>query len=209
MNQIKDDGNEALYLSCDVRNYEELKEVIKESVKNNGPVHVLIHGAGIEKSRLLKDKSVEEFNEIFSVKVRGLLNLYRLLDKKELKSVIGFSSISGRFGNEAQLDYCAANGFIGSFISSLNSKHKNIHGLSIAWSGWKDVGIAWRNEYLKENFEEIGLNLIEPERGADEFINLLEGKTNASEIIVSKGLGFIMPEDMAYKSTALLLLLSG
>ena len=61
--------------------------------------------------------------------------------------------------------------------------------LSIAWSGWKDVGIAWRNEYLKENFEEIGLNLIEPERGADEFINLLEGKTNASEIIVSKGLG--------------------
>ena len=199
MNQIKDDGNEALYLSCDVRNYEELKEVIKESVKNNGPVHVLIHGAGIEKSRLLKDKSVEEFNEIFSVKVRGLLNLYRLLDKKELKSVIGFSSISGRFGNEAQLDYCAANGFIGSFISSLNSKHKNIHGLSIAWSGWKDVGIAWRNEYLKENFEEIGLNLIEPERGADEFINLLEGKTNASEIIVSKGLGFIMPEDMAYK----------
>ena len=116
INEIKNDGNEALYISCDVRDYEKLEKAIKESVKNNGPVHVLIHGAGIEKSRLLKDKSVEEFREVFSVKVRGLLNLYRLLDKKQLKSVIGFSSISGRFGNEAQLDYCAANSFINSFI---------------------------------------------------------------------------------------------
>ncbi|MDQ2086118.1 SDR family NAD(P)-dependent oxidoreductase [Herbivorax sp. ANBcel31] len=200
VNEIKSDGNEAVYISCDVRNHEQLEKNIKKSIKKNGSVHILIHGAGIERSKLLKDKRVEEFKDVFSVKVKGFLNLYRLLEKKELKAIIGFSSISGRFGNEAQLDYCAANSFINGFISSFKSKYQNIHGLSIAWSGWKDLGIAWRNEYLKENFEEIGLNLIEPERGALEFVNLLEGKTSSNEVIVSKGLEFIMPEKIAYEN---------
>ncbi|HOM01630.1 MAG TPA: SDR family NAD(P)-dependent oxidoreductase [Acetivibrio sp.] len=189
LESIKKDGNSAEYLSCDVRNYEELKKALDKAVQENGPVHVLIHGAGVERSRLLSQKEREEFNEIFSVKAKGLCNLYRILDKRELKIAFAFSSISGRFGNEAQIDYCAANSFISSFMSMLGSTHKDIYSLSLAWSGWKDLGMAWRNEFVKVNSEEMGLHLIEPDRGANEFVNILTRGLDSKEVVISRGLG--------------------
>lgn len=54
--EIESHGNEVLYLSCDVRCYEDLKRAIEQAVGKSGPVNILIHGAGIEKSRLLSQK---------------------------------------------------------------------------------------------------------------------------------------------------------
>lgn len=193
---VEENGSTALYISCDVRSYDDLKEALGRAVQKNGPVNVLIHGAGIEKSRLLSQKEKEEFKEVFSVKAEGICNLYRLTDKKDLKAVMVFSSISGRFGNEAQIDYCAANSFINSFMSMVKSRHKEIYALSIAWSGWKSMGMAWRNEFVKIHSEEMGLHLIEPERGTDEFINILTGGISSSEIIVSKGLSNFIDNKM-------------
>ena len=189
LKEIRESGSDAEYYSCDVSDYEALKPVFDKAVSNYGPIKVIIHGAGVEKSRLIGQKTKEEFDEIFSVKAKGICNLYRLADKQALKVLIGFSSISGRFGNEAQLDYCSANNFITGFISMVKSKHKGIRALSLAWSGWKDIGMAWRNEFVKENSEEIGLHLIEPERARVEFLNILNSNLNLSEVVISKGLG--------------------
>ncbi|MCX7747118.1 MAG: SDR family NAD(P)-dependent oxidoreductase [Clostridia bacterium] len=188
LESIRKNGGEANYFSSDVTDYESLKETLKEAVRAFGPVNVIIHGAGIEKSNHISRKTEGEFKEVFSTKAAGLCNLYRLADKKELKVLIGFSSISGRFGNEAQLDYCSANSFISSFMSMVKSQEEGIRALSISWSGWKDKGMAWRNEFVKENSEELGLNFIEPDRGTGEFINILMSKINLDEIVISKGL---------------------
>ncbi|MEJ6951886.1 SDR family NAD(P)-dependent oxidoreductase [Natronospora cellulosivora (SeqCode)] len=196
INEIKSKNNEVLYLSCDIQDYDKLSKVLELAVDNNGSIDVLIQTAGIEKSRLMKEKSNEEFNKIFNVKVQGTLNLFRLLDKKELKAFMAFSSISGRFGNEAQVDYCSANNFISSFINVFKAKYKDIHALSIAWSGWKNVGMAWRNEFVRKHSEEMGLHLIEVERGAAEFIRFLRGKTNVGEVIISKGLNNFLAKDL-------------
>ena len=123
------------------------------------------------------------------VKAKGLCNLYRLVNKKELKVIMGFSSISGRFGNQAQLDYCSANSFITSFMSMAGKENKNIQAISIAWSGWKDMGMAWRNEFVKSNSEELGIHLIEPERGVKECINVLTSRLSSAEVVMSRGLG--------------------
>jgi len=185
-------GSEAKYYSCDVTDYESLKAVINKAVSDYGPANVIIHGAGVERSRLIQKKTKEEFSEIFSVKAKGLCNLYHLADKNALKVLIGFSSISGRFGNEAQLDYCSANSFISSFMSMVQSRNEGIRALSISWSGWKDVGMAWRNEFVKENSEGLGLHLIEPERAEFEFLNILKSNLSLNEIIISKGLGKVI-----------------
>lgn len=192
LNDIRKNGCDVRYYSCDVRNHEGLKEVLNAAVANFGPVNVVIHGAGIEKSRLIGQKTKEEFEEVFEVKANGLCNLYRLVDKEHLKVLIAFSSISGRFGNEAQLDYCSANNFLSSFMSMIKSQNKKIRAVSISWSGWKDMGMAWRNEFVKENAEEMGLHLIEPERGVNEFINILSSNINIDEIVISKGLSYFV-----------------
>lgn len=188
MNELKSKNCSVLYINCDVRDGDKLKAAIKSAANVHGPVNVVIHAAGVEKSNMLDKKTEEEFNEVFSIKTKGLCNLYRFLDKEQLKVIIGFSSISGRFGNEAQLDYCSANNFITSFMSMVGKENKKVQALSIAWSGWKDIGMAWRNEFVKTNSEELGIHLIEPDRGAHEFINVLTSRINAAEVVISRGL---------------------
>jgi NAD(P)-dependent dehydrogenase (short-subunit alcohol dehydrogenase family)/acyl carrier protein len=189
LQEIKENGSDVQYISCDVTDYQGLKSALAQTTAAYGSVNVIIHGAGIEKSRLIEQKTKEDFEEVFEVKAKGLCNLYRLADNKALKVLIGFSSISGRFGNEAQLDYCSANNFISSFMSMIKSCNKDLRAVSISWSGWKDIGIAWRNEFVKENSEEMGLHLIEPERGTNEFLNILTSNINMVELVISKGLG--------------------
>lgn len=190
--KIKKTGSKVLYLPCDVGSAKELQSAIDLAIKQHGPIQGIIHGAGIEKSHLLLDKSLSEFQGIFSVKADGICNLVRKIDLNQVKLIIGFSSISGRFGNEAQLDYCAANSFLSSYLRQVKANYPSIHVVSIAWSGWKDIGMAWRNDFVKNHAEESGINLIEPVRGVQALIKLLTNELKSHEVVVSKGLkGFV------------------
>jgi len=103
-----------------------------------------------------------------------------------------FASIAGRFGNAAQLDYCAANQFLTDWIKLMKTIHQDIHAVSLVWSGWKDVGIAWRNEFVRQKTEEMGLNLIEVDQGVAAFLQEIENRSNQVEIVLHRGLdGFL------------------
>lgn len=189
INELKSKNCSVLYIDCDVSDYDRLKAALESAINTHGPINVIVHAAGIEKSNMLNKKTLEEFNEIFNVKAKGLCNLYRLVDKRGLKVIVGFSSISGRYGNQAQLDYCSANSFITSFMTMAGKENNKVQAISIAWSGWRDVGMAWRNEFVKSNSEELGIHLIEPDRGVKEFINVLTSRLNTAEVVMSRGLG--------------------
>jgi len=201
MNELKSKNCSVLYIDCDVSDYDRLKSALDSAINAHGPINVLVHAAGIEKSNLLNKKTLEEFNEIFNVKAKGLCNLYRLVNKNDLNVIVGFSSISGRFGNQAQIDYCSANSFITSFMSMAGKENKDVQAISIAWSGWRDMGMAWRNEFVKSNSEELGIHLIEPDRGVKEFINLLTSRLSAAEFVMSRGLGSFKEYTVIKEST--------
>ncbi|QNU66867.1 SDR family NAD(P)-dependent oxidoreductase [Ruminiclostridium herbifermentans] len=185
---LKVSGNSIIYISCDVGNEKSVKKAVDKAVKKHGAVNCLIHGAGIDRSHFIRQKSTKEFEEVFDTKVLGACNLLKFCDSEELKEVVLFSSISGRFGNEAQLDYCAANSFLNVLAKSLKTRKPDIKTVSIVWSGWKDIGIAARNEYLKQNASKLGIKLINTKAGVDGFIKLLESKMELCEVILSEGL---------------------
>ena len=70
---------------------------------------VLLHGAGLEISRFLKDKEPREFDLVFDVKADGWFNVLKGLGDTPIGATVAFSSIAGRFGNGGQTDYSAAN----------------------------------------------------------------------------------------------------
>jgi len=185
------DKNRVKYISCDIKNMTSLEETIKSITNSFGTITVLIHGAGIDRSRFIDQKTFEEFNHVFNTKVKGAINLEKLLGQNSLKSVVALSSISGRFGNAAQSDYSAANAYLNSWIIKLKS-NKKLNAFSFLTSGWKDYGMAWRNDFVRTGSEEMGLNLIEPNLAVKSFIEEFESLNDDSEIIIHKGLtGFI------------------
>ena len=111
---IQETGNRALYDACDVTNRKAVSKVLSTLVKEFGPVTGIIHGAGLEESKLVSDKTWESFSKVISVKIDGWRALIDALDGdlSHLRVVCAFTSIAGRFGNGGQVDYAAANNIL-------------------------------------------------------------------------------------------------
>ena len=55
----------------------------------------MIHGAGLIKDKLIREKTPESFDRVLGTKVDGALNLIRLVRPEALKFAALFSSIAG------------------------------------------------------------------------------------------------------------------
>ena len=74
---LRSAGAEARYLALDVRDRALLAAHLAEVRREWGPIRGVIHGAGVLADHLIKDKPVEEFDEVFSVKIDGLRSSWR------------------------------------------------------------------------------------------------------------------------------------
>ena len=185
---LKSLGSNVSYYSCDITDYQRTQNVLNMAIQKYGKITGIVHGAGVEKSALLNRKSLDDFRDVYNVKALGALNITWLTRNEPIRFVAAFSSIAGRFGNEAQIDYSAANNFLNYLIKMYHSNHKNIHAVSINWSGWKNIGMAWRNSLVRNFSEQLGLNLIDPKSGAKTFFQEMINITNDKEVLLHRGL---------------------
>jgi malonyl CoA-acyl carrier protein transacylase len=188
IDEIKSRACGIQYYTADIKDYDALDTVIKKIRTESGNITGIIHGAGIEISHLIEKKSLKEFHTVHSIKTIGGLNLTTLCADDPLKMVAAFSSISGRFGNAAQIDYSAANDFLNVWTRSIR-KNRGIHAVSLNWSGWDETGMAFRNTFVRDNAEKIGLNLIDPHDGVNAAILEICGNNGASDVVIHRGLG--------------------
>ncbi|MHA1505296.1 MAG: ketoreductase domain-containing protein, partial [Candidatus Heimdallarchaeota archaeon] len=100
-----------------------MKAVIgKISTDFDSNVTGVVHGAGVESSKLIGDKTQSDFDLVYDVKTLGYDNLINNLPKSKLKFFINFSSVAGRFGNAGQVDYSAANDYLSKNCWELRAK---------------------------------------------------------------------------------------
>ena len=96
-------------------------------------VDLLLHAGGLEISRLLPDKERREYDLVFDVKADGWFNLLKGLGDMPIASAVVFSSVAGRFGNNGQTDYSAANDLLCKYASHLRSTGGGTLGVAIDW----------------------------------------------------------------------------
>ena len=96
-------------LLFDVGNPAATKEAYATILKKYGKLDVLVNNAGIMDDALIGMISGERFEKTYSANVHGvLLNMQyasRLMARNRGGSIINFSSIVGRYGNEGQVLY--------------------------------------------------------------------------------------------------------
>ncbi|MBD3189419.1 MAG: acyltransferase domain-containing protein, partial [Candidatus Heimdallarchaeota archaeon] len=182
-------GCVAKYYSADVVN-SELMQSTFEQIKSdfNQDIIGLIHGAGLEISKLLKDKKPEEFDLVYNVKTIGLDNLLKNTDQKKLQFLVCFSSVAGRFGNGGQVDYAAANDYLSKNCWQLSKK--GIRAKAICWSAWAGVGMATRGSIMKV-LQQAGVTPIQIEDGVKAFMDELEFGQQP-EVVVAGKLGILL-----------------
>ncbi|MRS03516.1 SDR family NAD(P)-dependent oxidoreductase, partial [bacterium] len=144
--RIEGYGAQATYIQCDVTDLASVTQAVAEVEKSVDHVDYFIHAAGLEKSRKLESKTLEEFHQVVDVKVGGFMNLFTALEKSKRipKSVVLFSSIAGRFGNAGQPDYSAGNDFLSKMAAWLPTQYANLQVISLDWGAWAEIGMASR-----------------------------------------------------------------
>ncbi|MBA4420673.1 MAG: hypothetical protein C0391_05960, partial [Anaerolinea sp.] len=189
MRFVQEAGGEATYLECDIQSAESVRQMMAKVAQNTPKVDVFIHAAGVEKSRKIETKTLEELHQVLDVKADGFFNLFKSMEEANLlpSSVVFFSSVAGRFGNSGQVDYSAANDLLSKLAAWLPSQYSGMKTVSIDWGAWGEVGMASRGS-IPMLMERAGIDMMNPVLAAAHVRAELAAGTSG-EVVVSGSLG--------------------
>nr|AAK72879.2 polyunsaturated fatty acid synthase subunit A [Schizochytrium sp. ATCC 20888] len=171
-------GGKAIYSSCDVNSAADVAKAVRDAESQLGArVSGIVHASGVLRDRLIEKKLPDEFDAVFGTKVTGLENLLAAVDRANLKHMVLFSSLAGFHGNVGQSDYAMANEALNKMGLELA---KDVSVKSICFGPW-DGGMV--TPQLKKQFQEMGVQIIPREGGADTVARIVLGSSPA-EILV-------------------------
>lgn len=156
-------GGSATYLPVDITNQATLTDALAEIVKDKGEITGVIHGAGVLRDKYLKDKTLDDFNQVVGTKVRGLSAILQAIDLSKLQYLTLFSSAAGFYGNPGQSDYAMANEMLNKWACQFKAQHPECHVLSMNWGPW-DGGMV--TPEIKAMFKARGVEIIPEAIGA-------------------------------------------
>jgi NAD(P)-dependent dehydrogenase (short-subunit alcohol dehydrogenase family) len=132
VDEITAAGGQAIANYDDVSDFEGAKRLVDQAVEHFGDLHVLVNNAGILRDRMLANMSIEEWDAVIKVHLRGhfcptrhAAAYWRDQSKagnEGRRSVINTSSTSGLFGNVGQTNYGAAKTGIATFSIIANQE---------------------------------------------------------------------------------------
>ena len=165
-------GGQVLVVAADVADLGSMRQARAEAEAAFGPVHGVIHAAGLTGAGLMAMKSREDAQAVLSAKVTGTRVLAEVFGGLDFLFLC--SSISTATGIFAGVDYAAANAFLDAFANARDGLDGRV--LAGCWDTWRDVGIATHAEVpeaMRAAFDESMRLGIAPAEGAEAFERLL------------------------------------
>jgi NAD(P)-dependent dehydrogenase (short-subunit alcohol dehydrogenase family) len=190
---VKRAGGRAFWYACDLRDGAAVARACATVKERSTRVDVLLHGAGLEISRFVKDKEPREFDLVFDVKSDGWFNVLKGLGDTPIDATVAFSSIAGRFGNGGQTDYSAANDLLCKTTSSFRTTRPKTRGLVIDWTAWADIGMASRGS-IPLMMERAGIDMLPAASGIPVIRRELTAGGATGEFVIAGRLGVLMKE---------------
>ncbi|MDZ7664000.1 MAG: beta-ketoacyl synthase N-terminal-like domain-containing protein [Desulfotignum sp.] len=176
---LKSQGVSVEYICTDVTDFEAVKAAVDACERIDG----IFHAAGMEMSQFIPKKERKAFELVVDVKVKGLRNLLAATKDRDYRYMFTFSSVTARFGNQGQVDYTAANDFMGKALFREKQQHPARTCKVYAWTAWGGVGMA-TNPTVKKVLEERGIQFLPLDQGVKFFMADLLDATE-SEMVFS------------------------
>src|SRR4051812_8641306 len=105
-------GDGARGAACDVTKEADVESLVRRSVDELGGLDVFVNNAGITRDASLKKMTVDQFDAVITVHLRGtwlgVREASTVMREAKTGSIINISSLSGKSGNPGQTNYSAA-----------------------------------------------------------------------------------------------------
>ncbi|QFS84166.1 type I polyketide synthase [Roseivivax sp. THAF197b] len=174
------------YRICDMSD----PDAVAALLADLGPVHGVIHGAGVIEDRRIEDKTPESWDRVVETKVMGAMALAAGLDAAPPAFFAMFASVAGRYGNSGQTDYATANEVLNRLAASLSARWQGTRATAINWGPWDATkfGAGMVSDAVRLKFEAQGVTLVPAEGGAEAFFDeMLRGPRAATEVTLGAG----------------------
>lgn len=121
--EIEKLGPKTLVVQADVTNYEQVGEMVKQTMQTFGQIDILVNNAGITRDKTLKNMSKAQWDEVIHVNLDSLFNCTKqvipfMLERKSGK-IVNISSFVALGGNIGQSNYAATKAGIIGFTKSV------------------------------------------------------------------------------------------
>lgn len=163
------------YYACDVADYQAVVNLLQKVRQELGEISGVIHGAALNKPRLIEQVSTEAAFDEISPKLLGLINLYKALEATPLKLFAGFSSVIGFTGMQRNAWYGFSNETLDLILRRFKAQHPQTAVISMAYSVWEEVGMGARMGSVR-SLNKMGISAIPKDAGVSRFLHLIKNE---------------------------------
>jgi acyl transferase domain-containing protein/NAD(P)-dependent dehydrogenase (short-subunit alcohol dehydrogenase family) len=175
-------GAQARYFAIDARDSSAVSAALADVRREWGPIHGLIHAAGVLADKLIADLSMEQFDAVFSTKVDGLRVLLDATADDPVGVLSLFSSVAARYGNRGQSAYAMANEVLNRAAQAEAQRRGDACIVrSMNWGPWEGGMVT---PALAKHFAEMNVPLIGLAAGARAFVQELLGPGSHVEVVI-------------------------
>lgn len=116
--EFKAAGYNVIATRGDVRNTDDIKEMVKTAVSTFGSLDILVNNAGITKDKPMLMMGEEDWDLVMSINLKGAFLCTKAAAKVMIKQrygkIVNIASVAGAYGNPGQANYSASKaGLIG------------------------------------------------------------------------------------------------
>ena len=116
--EIKQLGADCIVVKGDVRNFEDVQNLIQETLDKFGTIDILVNNAGITRDGLMLRMSDEDWDTVMDINLKGAFHCIKAAARPMMKqkhgAIINIASVVGVMGNAGQANYSASKaGLIG------------------------------------------------------------------------------------------------
>jgi acetoacetyl-CoA reductase len=113
----------ALVVKADVSQYEQVNELVHQAMQTFGQIDILVNNAGINRDKVLKKMSREQWDEVIHVNLDSVFNCTRQIlpsmIERNTGKIVNISSFVGLAGNIGQTNYATSKAGVLGFTKAL------------------------------------------------------------------------------------------
>ncbi|MFI6004151.1 SDR family NAD(P)-dependent oxidoreductase [Streptomyces sp. NPDC051366] len=177
------------YHRADVTDEQAVRAVVADVRERHGRLDGIVHGAGVLRDGLLRDKQPDAFAEVFTTKVTGARNLAAAAAEHgpgpAPRFLALFGSVCGVYGNRGQTDYAAANDALDSLAHAWSAFLPG-RVLSVDWGPWAAEAGGMVTPELERAYARRGVPLLSAEAATAAFLAELAYGTDVQVVLTAE-----------------------
>ncbi len=112
--EIKALGVESIVVKGDVRNADDVKNLIDTTMEKFGSIDIFVNNAGVTRDGLMLRMSEDDWDLVLDINLKGAFNCIKAVARPMMKqrsgAIVNIASVVGEMGNVGQANYSASKG---------------------------------------------------------------------------------------------------